>query len=88
MLHEFWREYTVKELNSIKREKCLNCPYSKRTGSTGEYIRPGDPDIYTKGKQKFNLGNIYCDYFMMTNKRRDVRPENCRHYKDKKVRGQ
>ncbi len=26
-LHEFWHEYSAKEINKIKRKKCRDCPY-------------------------------------------------------------
>ena len=87
MLHENWREYSVRELNKTKREKCINCPYSKRFGSSGnEYKGMGEAEIgVNKRGAKVNIGNIYCDYLMMTDTRRGCRPENCEFYKDKVV---
>ena len=87
MLHENWREYTVKELNKTKRSKCIDCPYAKRFGSSGnEYKGMGEAEIgVNKRGTKVNIGNIYCDYLMMTNSRRRFRPEDCEYYKDKVV---
>ena len=87
ILHKNWREYSIKELNKIKREKCLDCPYSKRFGSSGnEYKGMDEAEIATnKRGTKVNIGNIYCDYLTMTDTRRGCRPEVCEHNKDKVV---
>lgn len=84
MLHEFWREYSVREINNTKKRKCINCPYSKRFGSSGnEYKDMGKVEMgVNKRGTKVNIGNIYCDYFTMNGRKRGCRPENCEFYKE------
>lgn len=33
LLHERWKEYTVKEIEKIKNKHCRKCPYSGTVGS-------------------------------------------------------
>lgn len=72
MKHERWYEYTTREINRTKREKCINCKYSKRVGTSGSGTGNG-------------IGNIFCDYLSMTGHRRGCRPEECPYYEERGV---
>lgn len=70
MTHEHWRQYTKKEIDKIKKEKCVKCPYV--SGPLGS-----DKNKVT------NWDAVTCNYICIAHERRGVRPEDCQHYKDK-----
>ena len=70
MLHENWKDYSEKEINNVKRSKCMNCPY------IGKLC--GDSNCN-------NLNHYFCNYLEIAGERRGCRPENCKHHKDKDV---
>lgn len=67
MLHEKWEDYTRKEIEETKKEKCKKCPYGYKMSSS------------------IDAENM-CGYFVVTGRRRGVRPEDCEYYKDKGVK--
>lgn len=76
-----WREYSVKQINKVKKEKCINCKYSKRVGTSGSGGNGKEADMgRRKSGAKVNIGNIYCDYLSMTGTVRGCRPEICDKY--------
>lgn len=82
-----WREFSVSEIVNIKRERCLNCPYVKKIGSSGAADGDMFSPIMVKNKEgeSVNLKNLYCDYLSMTKHKRDCKPYECEHYKDEVV---
>lgn len=82
-----WRKYTVNEIVDIKRERCLNCPYVKKFGSSGAAENDMYNPIMAKNKagESVNLKNLYCNYLSMAKHRRGCKPDECEHYKDEVV---
>lgn len=68
ILHKEWKDYTEKEINKIKNEKCKHCKYM----STGNRSRSGD----------ISPRYVVCMYLDHTGTRRTVRPEECEHWKE------
>ena len=75
-LHENFSEYTNKEISEIKKNVCAKhkCIY---------YGGIGGPNKKLKGEDC--LMHKCCNYFEYTGKLRGCMPDECKHWKDKKV---
>lgn len=85
MKHERWYEYTTREINKTKKDKCINCKYSKRVGTSGSGTgngRGAEMAIRNSGA-KVNIGNIFCDYLSMTGHKRGCKPEDCPYFEER-----
>lgn len=72
--HEHWRDFTTEEVNKIKDDKCVSCPYF--------IMRKAGVKPHVKSTRKMDYSNSYCNYLEYTGKIRDQRPDKCTHYKD------
>lgn len=68
ILHKEWKDYTEKEINQIKRERCNKCKYM----STGNRTRGG----YLSPRY------VVCMYIDKMHERRGIRPEECEHWRE------
>ena len=57
-----WRDLTAREINAIKREKCLHCIYANRYG-------------YSRDTE--NISMVTCDYISIVGHSRGCRPDAC-----------
>lgn len=76
-LHEHFREYTLKEINQIKKDVCVKnkCPYLG--------VVWNNPN---KKKGDIDYANKCCNYILYKGYRRDCMPDECTHYLDKNVK--